>query len=187
MKELVFFLEGDAEKEMLDGILPRILPKNFFYTPITFEGKSDMEKRLTKKIRGYNNPNAFFVVLRDQDAGDCIKIKKSLQEKCIEAGRKHFLIRIACHELESWYLADLSAVEKGLNIKGLTDKQNQKLLRTPDKYPNPLNTLEKIAPSYQKISGSRAISQYMDLDNHRSNSFKVFIQGIKKICSELSS
>lgn len=181
MNELVFFLEEPSSSAMLDGLLPRILPEGVIYRTIVFDGKQDLEKRVGKRLRGYLNPNAKFVILRDKDSSDCFKLKANLREKCIEANKSDVLIRIACYELESWYLADLAAVEKGLDVPGLADKQNKRLFRNPDFFPNPSAELQKIAPSYQKLSGSRAIGPFLDPDNTRSNSFRIFISGVRKL------
>lgn len=43
--------------------------------------------------------------------------------------------------------------------------------------------LERIVPFYQKIGGSRAIGPYLDPDNTRSDSFRVFVSGIRLLCS----
>jgi hypothetical protein len=179
MNELVFFLEEPSAEAMLEGLLPRIIPEGITWRTIVFEGKQDMEKRIVKRLCGYLNPGARFVILRDKDAGDCIVIKNCLKEKCIQAGKPETLVRIACHELESWYLADLAAVEKGLNLSGLARRQNQRIFRNPDQTPNPAHELQRVAPVYQKLSGSRAISPYLDVDNTRSHSFHVFVTGIQ--------
>ena len=182
MNELVFFLEEPSAEVMLKGLLPKIVPEGIACRMIVFEGKQDMEKRLVSRLRGYLNPGARFVILRDKDSGDCITIKNFLHEKCVQAGRPETLIRIACHELESWYLADLVAVEQGLNIPGLARRQNQSLFRNPDKTPNPAYELQRITGDvYQKLSGSRAIAPYLDINNNRSQSFRVFVTGIQRL------
>jgi hypothetical protein len=183
MKELVFFLEEPSAEAMLQGLLPRILPEGIVWRAIVFEGKQDLEKRMLKRLRGYLNPEARFVILRDKDAADCKVIKKQLKEKCIEAGKQEALVRIACHELESWYLADLVAVERGLKIPGLSSRQGKGLFRAPDTTVNPSHELKRIVPCYQKLGGSRAIGLYLDPDNTRSDSFRVFIAGIRRLCS----
>ena len=62
MSELVFLLEEASAAEMLKGLLPRLLPVNLTVRYITFEGKSDLEKQLVRRLRGYLVPNAQFVV-----------------------------------------------------------------------------------------------------------------------------
>lgn len=182
MSELVFLLEEASAEEMLKGLLPRLLPAGLHVRFITFEGKSDLESKLVRRLRGYLVPNALFVVLRDKDAGDCRKIKARLVEKCIEANRPNALIRIACHELESWYLADLAAVEHALEIPNLSLKQDQSKFRTPDDLSNPVQELERLTNHrYQKVSGSRDIGPHLDLDNSRSHSFAIFISGLRRL------
>ena len=92
------------------------------------------------------------------------------------------MVRIACHELESWYLGDLQAVEKGLNLSGLSEQQQNRKFRNPDRLSNAKQELRKLTKnSYQPISGSREIGTYMSVDNNRSHSFKVFISGVQRL------
>jgi|WetSurMetagenome_2_1015567.scaffolds.fasta_scaffold13751_3 hypothetical protein len=184
MSELVFFLEEPSAKAMLNGLLPRLLPQTIPYRCVVFEGKQDLEKQIVRKMRGYRVPGAKFIVLRDMDSGGCNTVKRTLVAKCREAGKPDAIVRIACHELESWYCADLAAIEKGLGITGLTRFQNKLEFANPDHYPSPSKILLRIAPSYQKIGGSRAIGPYLDVTNCRSNSFRVFIEAIKRACDQ---
>ncbi|MBU2552103.1 MAG: hypothetical protein KKB20_27075, partial [Proteobacteria bacterium] len=73
MRNLVVFLEEQSAKEMLRKLLPRILPGNIAVRYIVFEGKQDLEKQLIGKLRGWLIPETSFLVLRDQDVGDCLK------------------------------------------------------------------------------------------------------------------
>ena len=185
MKQIVFLLEEPSAEAMLEGLLPRILSSGLSFRYIVFEGKQDLEKQLVMRMRGYRVPGAKFVVLRDQDSGDCKEIKSMLVQKCKEAKRSDALIRIACRELESWYLADLSAVEKAFSLAGgrLTKYQDKVKFRSPDDHPSPAKTLKSVVPSYQKVGGSRAIGPFLDVDNSRSRSFAVFVSGLRKLCS----
>lgn len=181
MSEIVFLLEEPSAEAMLKGFLPKLFLKNTHCRYIVFDGKQDLEKNLVRRLRGYLVPDARFIVLRDKDSEDCNNIKKRLTEKCVEAGKANSLVRIACHELESWYLAQLDAVEVGLNIEGLTKYQNKRLFASPDTHPSPARTLKRIAPLYQKIAGSRAIGPYLNPDIRRSNSFAVFVAGLRRL------
>ncbi|HSN22875.1 MAG TPA: DUF4276 family protein [Methylomicrobium sp.] len=183
MTTLVFFLEEPSAKAMLQGILPKLLPENVLSKFIVFEGKQDLEKQLVRKMRLWNRPGeSRFIVLRDQDAGDCRMIKRNLLDKCQEAGRPDAIVRIACHELESFYLGDLRAVEQGLALKGLAKKQNERQYREPDNFPSPANKLSMLTKKcYEKVSGSRAIGRYLNIDNNCSRSFNVLVKAIKDI------
>jgi len=44
MKTIVFFLEEPSAREMLEGVLPRILPENIQTRYLIFQGKQDLEK-----------------------------------------------------------------------------------------------------------------------------------------------
>ncbi|MDA3790007.1 MAG: DUF4276 family protein [Desulfobacula sp.] len=182
MISLVFFLEEPSAKEMLKGLLPRFLPPDWSAQYVVFEGKQDLEKQLPRKLSAWQLPNCRFVVLRDKDNGDCILIKQGIFEKCKNADKKNVLIRIAIHELESWYLGDLAAVETGLFIKKLTKKQNSKKYRAPDRLANPVQELVKLTSGkYQKMSGSKAIGPHLSLENNCSESFNQFISGLKRV------
>lgn len=185
MKTLVFFLEEPSAKEMLKGVLPNIIPENVHLDFKIFEGKQDLEKNLGKILRAWNKPDCVFLVLRDQDSGDCIKIKNNLFEMCRNSKKIPAIVRIACRELESFYLGDLNAIETGLGIHGLAKKQNTEKFRNPDKLSNPSIELEILTKGvYQKISGSRAIAPHLDSNNNRSHSFSVLIKGIRKLIEQ---
>ncbi|VAW50036.1 hypothetical protein MNBD_GAMMA04-1364 [hydrothermal vent metagenome] len=187
MTTIVFFLEEPSAKEMLKGVLPKILSKNTIANVlyIVFEGKQDLEKHLPIKLRAWLDPNAIFIVMRDQDSGDCRQIKQNLVNKCTDAGKPKTLVRIACHELESFYLGDLKAVSEAIGPPKIASWQNKSKFRNPDALANPSEELKKLAPSYQKILGSRAISPLLDIDNNKSTSFNALIKGIQSMLSSL--
>ena len=181
MSTIVFFLEEASAKAMLEGLLPRILPETIQTRFVVFEGKQDLEKQIERKLRGWLLPDSAFVILRDQDSGDCVQIKDTLLEKCQRAGRAETIVRIACRELESWYFGDLAAVEKGLDIEGLLRLQQNSKYRVPDRIVSPSNELEKITKGrYQKVMGSRSIGRVISIEGNCSRSFQVFIEGVRK-------
>jgi hypothetical protein len=81
MNYLVFLLEELSAKEMLKGILPKILPEGINVKYIVFEGKQDLEKQLERRLKGWQYPNSAFIVMRDKDSGDGLVIKARLAEK----------------------------------------------------------------------------------------------------------
>lgn len=190
MKELVFLLEEASAKAMLNALLPRMLDARVAYRLIPFEGKQDLEKQLTRKIRAYQNPHTRFIVLRDQDSHpDCTQVKRQLLALCEASGKlAHCLVRIACRELETFYLADLLAVEQALGVKGLARQQASRKFKAPDGLGSPsreLNTLT--GQCYEKVSGSRAIGQHLQIDNTRSHSFASLIDAIRSMERQLLS
>lgn len=188
MKELVFLLEEPSAKAMLESLLPRLLDQDIQFRCIPFEGKQDLEKQLVRKIRAYQNTQARFIVMRDQDSNpDCTAIKSNLLRLCQEAGKaEKCLVRIACKELESFYLGDLLAVEQALKLNGLTKQQQTRKFRTPDELGNPSKELRTLTKQkYEKVAGSRAIGQYLSPDNQRSPSFHHLVLAIRRLEAEL--
>jgi hypothetical protein len=183
MRELVFILEEPSAKIMIEAILPRIVPEelSITYRYIVFQGKQDLEKEITRKLKGYYNPDSRFIILRDQDAGDCQVIKTKLKQKCEAATKSEFIVRIACRELESWYLADLRAVEQAFDKRNLSARQNERKFRNPDTLGSPSKELKSLVPEYEKSNGSRRIAPFLDIENTRSRSFFHFINAIKRI------
>jgi hypothetical protein len=189
-KELVFLLEELSAKALLEVLLPRFLDPSITPRFVPFEGKQDLDKQLERKLRGYLNPHARFIVLRDQDSfADCGRLKDNLRVKCQAAGREAVtLVRIACHELEAFYLADLAAVEKALGLRGLSQQQGIAKFRTPDTLGSPSQELALLTKKkYQKVGDSRRIGAYLEVENVRSASFKNLISGIRRWEQELLS
>ena len=185
MKTLVFCLEEPSAKAMLEGVLPRMLPGSLAVKFIIFKGKQDLEKQLVKRLRGWRTPDTQFVVMRDQDAADCHDVRGKLVQLCKLSGRSDVLVRVACRELESFYLGDLSAVEKGLKLKGVARQQVSRKFRNPDQLVNPVQEITQLTGErYQKISGSRAIGPHLHLTENRSKSFLALVSGVKRLVDE---
>jgi len=184
MRHLVFLLEELSAAEMLKGILPKLLPDGFSVKYIVFEGKQDLEKQLERRLKGWQQANTAFLVMRDKDRGDCLSIKRQLAEKANASGKGAMtLIRIACTELESFYLGDLNAVGQGLGIANLAKKQKERKYRTPDALANAAQELQNLTQrKYQKVAGSRAIAPHLKTDgSNHSHSFNVLLSGIEKL------
>ena len=180
--KLVFLLEERSMKELLDGILPRILPQNVSFQTIPHNGKSDLRKSIPIKLKGWNEPNVAFVIVHDQDSNDCMTLKQDLIELCAPYG-KRILVRIPCHELEAWYWGDLAAVSAAYGCN-LTTLNSRAKYRYPDKIENPKQELKKHLPSITQIDGARRIAPHMNIQDNTSHSFKVFVQGVQAMCKE---
>jgi len=184
MKTLVCLLEEHSAKEMLKVVLPKIMSENIDLKFIVFEGKQDLEKQLERKLRLWQQPNSYFLIMRDKDSGDCYAIKRELLEKVKQAGKlDSALVRIACSELETFYLGDLSAVEQGLNISGIANKQQNRKFRMPDHLSNASEELEALTrKQYQKILCSKSIAPYLKLDgSNKSVSFNILLNGVQQL------
>ena len=186
MKQLVIFLEERSAKVMLDEFLPRVLPEGVSHRCIPFEGKQDLDKQIGHRLKGWLQPNTAFLILRDQESSNCLVLKESLQQKALVAGRPDTVIRIACHELESWYFGDLQSVGAALQIPKLHQHASSSKYRVPDKIVNPATELDKITHGrYQKVSGSREIGKRLTPSHNTSHSFQVFLKGIDKALASI--
>lgn len=183
MTTIVFFLEEPSAKAILEGFLPKILPRGVCCCYLVFQGKQDLEKNLVKRLRGWQQPNSVFIILRDQDSGDCQTIKENLIQLCQQANRTDaMVVRIACRELESFYLGDLAAVEHGLMLTGLSRLQNTRKYRAPDNLASPAQELSRLTSHrYQKVAGSRAIAPHLAPETNTSHSFTILLSGIRRL------
>jgi len=182
MKRLIFLLEEPSAEEMLKGILPKVLPSDVCPEFKVFEGKQDLEKGLYRTLKAWRIPDCAFVIIRDQDSGDCHDVKQKLMDLCRQGQRDGVLVRVACRELETFYLGDLAAVERGLKLTGLAKKQGNRKYREPDRLGNPSQELIRLTSGrYNKVAGSRAIGPQLDIEDNKSHSFKTLIAGIRKL------
>jgi hypothetical protein len=182
MNTLVFLLEEPSAREMLQGFLPKLIPPGVDIRYVVFEGKNDMGEQLVGKLRGWRKPDTAFVILRDKDSGDCLEVKKELVTRCQQGAKPETLVRIACHEIESWYLGDLAAVEAGLGVRGLAAQQTKAKYRNPDHLGNAKQELIRLTGGvYQEIGGSRVIGKHLRTDGNRSHSFVAFVVGLRRI------
>lgn len=181
---LVFFLEEPSAKAMLQGLMPRLLPDYSDIKYIVYEGKQDLLKRVHLKLRNWLAPNTHFVILLDKDAQKCHELKAEIKAICTSSNKPDTLIRIVCHELESWYLGDLQSVETALNITGLHSKQKSKF-NSPDDLIDPKGDLKRLTKeAYQPVGSSREIGKVLSITGNLSTSFGFFISGIQGLTLE---
>jgi len=112
---LIFLLEEGSMKTLLEGLLPRLFPGwvlNQHFQCLKFEGKSDLDRNIPRKLSACRIPDDRFVIVRDNDFVDHLKLKARLTALCAENGRPDTLVRLVCQALESWYLGDLGALAR---------------------------------------------------------------------------
>ncbi len=138
---------------------------------LVFQGKQDLEKRMGLRMRHWLLPNSRFLVLRDQDNSDCKVVKAALVERCIAAGRPDAVVRVACRELESFFIGDWVAVAKAFKRPALAKLVNKAAYREPDSIGKPSEELSRHLGGYQKREGARRIAPLIEPDRNRSPSF----------------
>lgn len=185
MNSLVICLEEYSARVFLEALLPRIIDTtqwDIIY--LVFDGKQDLMKNLPRRLRTWQNPQAKFVIIRDQDSEDCRLLKQRILDICLQNGKPDALIRIVCHELETFYLGDLQAVALGLNRNGLEKSQYKSAYKSPDKLVNAKQILKKLTQgAYREVSGSRAISAHLNIHSNCSVSFNQLVSGICRFCN----
>lgn len=178
---LVVFTEEYSMKTVLDTLLPAALPSQVTFQVVPFNGRGDLESNVERMLRGWNEPDVKFVIVEDQDNDDCRRRKARLANLA-ERARKEALVRIACRELESWYLGDLEAVAAAYDKPNIVSKYaNKAKYRNPDAIVNVKEELLRLVPEHQQIEGARKVSANMDIERNRSKSFQVFFSGVKRL------
>lgn len=177
---LIFLLEERSAKVFLDSLLPRLLPSETEFLTIPHEGKQDLRRSIPRKLRAWQRSEDRFIVVHDQDSSDCRALKAELQLLCLSAGRSDVKIRIACRELEAWYLGDLASLDLayGTQLQRLKDS---KLLRTPDGVVNPSQELSRRIPTFSKIDAARKLGRVIDLENNGSMSFRLLLETVRQL------
>jgi hypothetical protein len=185
MKRLVFLLEEYSMKVFLDDLLPRFFPDLPFLC-VQHEGKHDLEKSISRKLRAWKEPGVRFVVVRVNDGGDCHALKVKLVSLCKEGQRDDAIVRIACQELEAWYFGDLDAVAEAFEDERLRDLAEKERFRDPDAVVGPARALEDLVPAFQKVSGARRMAAVIQRDRNRSRSFQAFVDGVARAAAALA-
>lgn len=191
MDRLEFLVEEPSIAEVLKVILPKVLPDNWKLGENCFvrchEGKQDLQLSIPRKIHAASMKDITtgFIILQDQDSDNCLSLKGKLVNLCENALRGNnnvlYKVRIVCHELESWYLGDMDAIEKVFPRFHSKQFKGKKKFRKPDECINPKQELKKLVGNYPQIATAREIAPYLDIESNKSPSFNCFISGIRQL------
>lgn len=180
MKRIIFLLEEYSMKVFLEGLLPRVFPELSFLC-VAHQGKQDLEKSVPRKLKVWNEPGARFIVVRDNDGGDCVDLKRRLLALCPDDKREATRVRIACQELEAWYFGDLQALAEVYGDGIERAIKGKARFRDPDAIDHPSRALEQMAPSFQKVGGARALSARLSAERNTSRSFRFFLEAVRTL------
>lgn len=180
--------EEPSMENFLREILPQVLPVDYqldincFIRP--HEGKSSLKKSIPRKIKACSNYGypVKVLIIHDQDSNDCKRLKNDLLKLCESTTHIPVIVRIACKELENWYLGDMQAIEKTY------PKSKAASLTGKAKYRNPDNVfgayeLEQMASDFSKTHASREVPKHMIISSNKSPSFNHFLTGLNKLIS----
>ncbi len=182
MGRVIFLLEERSMQILLEGLLPRLFPDLSFHC-ISHNGKNDLERSIRNTLRNWREPGANFVIVRDNDDGDCYALKERLRGLCREAGREDTLIRIVCQEMEAWYLGEPDAMAAAFGDEKLSRVKKRPKYRSPDARPKPSGDVEKMVSGFQKIAAARQMAQHLTREGNRSHSFAVFLDGVANLAA----
>jgi hypothetical protein len=181
MNHWVFFLKEPSAEDFLRGYLPPFLPPGVSLHFQVFEGKQDLEKRLELRLRHWCLPDSQFIVMRDQDSGDCVQIKANLKRLCRKAGRDDAVVRIACRELEAFFVGDMEAVATAFDKPGLAKHARSAKFKNPDALGSPSDELKRLLPGYGKRDGARRIAPQLAPSRNCSISFQVLHRTLERL------
>ena len=184
MKQLVFLLEERSMKILLEGLLPRLMPEIPFIC-IPHEGKKDLEKSIPRKLKAWRDPETLFVIIQDNDGGDCQLLKARLMSMSRGTNRADVLVRIACQELEAWYFGEPAAMAKAFGNDQLKEIGHKAQYRDPDSIQKPSKELAQLIPEFQKISGARGMAAHLTRNGNSSRSFQVTMEGLERLSASL--
>ena len=183
----VILLEERSMADLLTQLLPIAFPQLLFQT-IPHNGKRDLEESIPRKLKGWNEPNARFLILRDNDSSpDCRKTKEKLQPLCPEHRRNVTKIRIVCQELEAWYVGCPEALERAYSQPQLGRIAKQKTYRQPDAIRKPSESISKLIPEFRKLDGAKRIAPHLAeyWEPNRSPSFQAFLKAVESLTGNI--
>lgn len=186
MMRWLFLCEEKSMRETLLWLLPKIKLNLTINDDdvVSFCGISDLKKGIIRygnpqRWRGSVRQPSYLIIICDQDAANCKERKADMLKLYQSTGNDMpVLIRLACSELESWFLGDVEAVKKGLSIKTLASGQNQ----PTDEHQAKERLIALTAGRYHP-SHAAAIAKHLTLSKNKSPSFQQFVRGIEKIAA----
>jgi hypothetical protein len=71
--DIVFLLEESSIENVLEELLPKLIPPEIRYKCISHQGKQDLAKSIPIKLKAFkkSSPNTKFIIVHDQDSHDC--------------------------------------------------------------------------------------------------------------------
>lgn len=177
---IVLFTEETSMCVTLENLIYRFFPqrvKGIDWMVLPFSGKSDLERNIPLKMRGWKWGDPFFIILRDADGGDCVALKQRLADLAQPYARE-FKVRMVCQELESWFIGDCEAVKLAYP-RCVISNRTQKY-RNPDCLTNASEELTKITGVSSKVTRAQLISAHLEPSRNNSRSFQVLFETLQE-------
>ncbi len=183
MTSLVVLTEEKSAKIVVENLVGRIIP-DWYSVVLVHQGKTDLQQSVTRKIRSWRHPvGTRFIILRDNDGGDCVLTKKEFTELIPQQQRPRTSVRLVMQCLESWYLGDLPALTEAglLDARKAERLRNKSIYRNPDRVPNAKQIFMNLHGEHGQVNLAQKISPYMSLDDNMSPSFRLFVRTLRSL------
>lgn len=178
-----FLLEEQSMEYFLRGLIPRIFStwkEEVDYFLRSHQGKNDLQNSIKPFLNAIKtSSNIKVVIIHDQDQDDCVKLKSKLRSLC-NNNSAVVMIRIACQELESWYIGDPISLSKIYPEYGRLSRTSR-FRQTPDSIVKPSSQIMSKIKTFSKTTTAKIMGQEINIDTNRSTSFQQLISGLKKI------
>ena len=151
--------------------------------------------RLPATLRGFGKslrPDAVVLVVIDADDQPLQLLLQDLNRMLDALPEKpQVLFRIAVEETESWFIADMNALQKafpvGLDKKVLKNIPADAVVGAWEKLALALHFNPKIITGPTKFEWAEKIAPYLDLENPKSPSFRKLIEGVASILKPIQT
>lgn len=180
---IVFLTEEQSMTSVIKKVMAELCPnasEGFHWQIISHQGKADLESNLVKKMTSWSYNSPHFIILRDNDGGNCRTLKKRISGRASTTGKPHH-VRLVCQELEAWFIGDLPAVEQAYPNSNARSYATRTPYRTPDSPTNASQLIEQITGTRAKVGRAEKIAPHLDLSNNRSHSFNILLSTLKAL------
>jgi hypothetical protein len=188
---IIFLVEDYSMRKFLEGILPRLGFKEDFFEIKHHRGKEDLISNLRQIIPSLSKRAQQIIVIIDQDKQDCVVLKDKIKKKMAYCSCE-YKIRIACYELEAWFLGDMEAIAKCSSRFKAGFFQGKKKYRDIDNIEKPSRVIEEIVSDWKERYASKpqfakTIAPFVSLERknfkkaNRSHSFQVLLETLYEL------
>ena len=188
----------------LRRVLPKILGQRATFSIYTYQGKSDLLRKLPGRLRGYARwlpDSTRIIVLLDRDDDDCRRLNRRMEGAAIDAGLRtpahgdgrpwQIVNRIAIEELEAWFFGEWSAIRKAYP-RVSRRVPGQAAYRAPDAITGGTwEALERVLRSagyfnqgLPKKEVADSVGRHMNPDANTSPSFAVFRSAVLEAANQ---
>lgn len=179
---IVVFVEEPSIRVVIEAICAKLGAADLVKV-LEHEGKSDLERSITRKINGWRSPVLpYFIVSRDLDASERQKLRSHLLSLVPPHALQRTKVRVIVAELESWYLGDpLALVAAGLITPPVAHRlASQAKFRDLCRLVGAKAEFKKlVGQSIGQIRAAHQIGVHLDVDRNTCRNFHAFVEALK--------